>query len=77
MFNFLVAQNLNRVETDTVEFEYEEDLDKSLLNQLCGEIMDEVMDLGECSDDELTTPSSKPCKKKFRKKGKKPNSMKK
>jgi hypothetical protein len=29
--------------------EFQEELDKIILNQLCGEIMEEVMDLGECT----------------------------
>jgi hypothetical protein len=37
------------LEKELKDIELEEDLDKMLLNQLCGEIMDEVMDLGECS----------------------------
>jgi hypothetical protein len=50
------------LEKELKDIELVEDLDKMLLNQLCGEIMDKVMDLGECSDDLLTTPGSKSSK---------------
>jgi hypothetical protein len=50
------------LEKELKDIELVEDLDKMLLNQLCGEIMDKVMDLGECFDDLLTTPGSKSSK---------------
>jgi hypothetical protein len=56
------------LENELKDIEQEEDLDKKNLNQLCGEIMDEVMDLGECSDDMLTTLGSKTSKKRYKKK---------
>jgi hypothetical protein len=44
------------LENEFLEFKQEEELDKIILNQLCGEIMEEVMDLGECTDDTLIAP---------------------
>jgi hypothetical protein len=55
------------LENELNDIEQEEDLDKILLNQLCGELMDEVMDLEECSDDVLTSPGSKTSKKRYKK----------
>jgi hypothetical protein len=54
------------LENEFLEFKQEE-LDKIILNQLCGEIMEEVMYLGECTDDMLTAPGSKTSSKRERK----------
>jgi hypothetical protein len=67
MHNVWDKKMLN-LENELKDIEQEEDLDKILLNQLCGEIMDEVMDLEECSDDVLTNLGSKTSKKRYKKK---------
>jgi hypothetical protein len=55
------------LENEFLEFKQEGELDKIILNQLCGEIMEEVMYLGECTDDMLTAPGSKTSSKRERK----------
>jgi hypothetical protein len=54
------------LENEFLEFKQEE-LDKIILNQLCGEIMKEIMDLWECTDDMLIAPGSKTSSKRERK----------
>jgi hypothetical protein len=44
--------------------EQEEELDKLILNHLCSDIMEEIMDLGECKNDLLIIPGSTSSKKK-------------
>jgi hypothetical protein len=58
------------MDKELIDLEDDEELDKLLLNQLCCEIMEEVMDLGDCKDDLLITPGSKTRKKKYKHKKK-------
>jgi hypothetical protein len=51
------------LEHELKELEQEEKLDKLLLNQLCSEIMEEVMDSGECNNELLIASSSRSRKK--------------
>jgi hypothetical protein len=53
------------------ELEQEEELDKLLLNQLCNEMMEEVMDSGECNNELLISSGSRSRKKNVCKNSKK------
>jgi hypothetical protein len=67
--NTCTGDKKNRnLENELKELDQEEELDKILLSQLCGEIMEEVMDSGECNEDLLITPNSIPSSKKNSKK---------
>jgi hypothetical protein len=46
--------------------EQEEELDKLIINYLCSDIMEEVMDLGECKNDLLIVPGSTTRKRRFK-----------
>jgi hypothetical protein len=43
------------LENELKDFQQEEELDKILLNQLCSNLMEEVMDLEECNNNFLIT----------------------
>jgi hypothetical protein len=53
------------MDKEMIYLEDDEELDKLLLNQLCCEITEEVMDLGDCKDDLLITSGSKTRKKEI------------
>jgi hypothetical protein len=63
------------LENELKDFQQEEELDKFLLNQLCSDLMEEVIDLEECNDNLLITSGSKTSKKKDKQKPK-PSSRK-
>jgi hypothetical protein len=56
------------LENELKDIQQEEELDKVLLNQLCSDLMEEVMDLEECNNDFLITSGSKTRNKKDRQK---------
>jgi hypothetical protein len=49
------------------DMEQEEKLDKLILQNLCSDIMEEVMDLGECNNNFLIVPGSTQKKGKAKK----------
>jgi hypothetical protein len=49
------------------DMEQEEKLDKLILQKLCSDTMEEVMDLGECNNDLLIVPCSTQKKGKAKK----------
>ena len=62
----VVDKKSNVVEKEEKELAEEEELDKFILNHLCGEIMEEVMDLGNDQVD-LIASKTKPKSKKSKK----------
>jgi hypothetical protein len=46
--------------------EQEDEPDKLIINYLCSDIMEEVMDLGECKNDLLIVPGSTTRKRRFK-----------
>ena len=62
----VVDKKTNVLEKEEKELAEEEELDKFILNHLCGEIMEEVMDLGNDQVD-LIASKTKPKSKKSKK----------
>jgi hypothetical protein len=52
------------LENELKDFQQEEELEKILLNQICSDLMEELMDLEECNNNLLITSDSKTSKKK-------------
>ena len=66
MIYTLLIKKTNVLEKDEKDLAEEEELDKFILSHLCGEIMEEVMDLGYDQVD-LIASKAKPKSKKSKK----------
>ena len=66
MIYTLLIKKTNELEKEKKELAEEEELDKFILSHLCGEIMEEVMDLGNDQVD-LIASKTKPKSKKSKK----------